>query len=155
MLYEFSEVFEHNTEEKLTGACWYHLFRNPIIAKGYPIPARESGERGLEISISIMAVLGNASWAIRFDRTLFLKGFSSLFAPMKRIGSSILWHFMTHADGKRMSYNEGLSLGPITDIFDPSLLEAGRHFVGWTPSANIFTGKSISQGEWPSQYFKG
>ena len=138
--YEFTEI-EQASEREQTAACWHQLFRNPTIVKGYPVAARKSNEKGLEIPLSIMTNLGYAPWAVRFERTMFLKGFSSLFAPMRRIGNSILWHFMANADGRRMSYNQGLSAGPALDSLEWSCLDACRHFVGWAPQVQIFTGK--------------
>ena len=140
LTYEFSKIGDQSKAVAGNGECWHHLFRNPTIAQGYPIPTRNSEEKGLEVSLNIMSVLGSTPWAIQFDRTLFLKGFSSLFAPMKRIGSSILWHFIANKDGRRISYNQGLSLSPAADTIDWSALEVSRHFVGWTPSVDIFTG---------------
>lgn len=37
------------------GAIWHALFRNPVIVKGYPIPARDAGIAGLEIPLTVMA----------------------------------------------------------------------------------------------------
>jgi hypothetical protein len=116
------------------------MFRNPTVAYGYPIPVRNNDENGLEVSLSIMACLGATPWVIDYSRTLFLKGFCSLLAPMMQVGQSIIWHFLLQIDGKRMSYNQGLALGPMTDGISWPLLGQSRHFVGWTPAAQILAG---------------
>ena len=122
------------------GQCWHQMVRNPSIAYGYPIPVRHNSEAGLEISLPIMARLGGAPRVIEFDRTLFLKGFCSLFVPMMQIGQSVIWHFLLQADGKRMSYNRGLALERNCNGLSWPGLEQNRHFVGWTPSAKVVAG---------------
>ena len=133
------ETVTAKDEPETNARCWHQMFRNPTVAYGYPIPLRH-GERGLEVSLSIMTCLGATSWAIEFNQTLFLKGFCSLFVPMMVIGQSIIWHFLLQGDRSRISYNQGLALEPVpTDISVPSLQDR-RHFVGWTSPASIIAG---------------
>ena len=129
-----------DANQKQTARCWHQMFRNPTVAYGYPVPVRSNNEKGLEVSLSIVACLGATPWVIDYSQTLFLKGFCSLFAPIMQVGQSIIWHFLLQVDGKRMSYNQGLALEPMMDAISWPLLEQSRHFVGWTPAASILAG---------------
>jgi hypothetical protein len=135
-----------------SGTCWHQLFNNPVIAQGYPIPVREAaGEDdskfvGLELSLGLMAVLGQVPRAVTLAKTTMLKGFISMFVPMLRHGSSTLWHFMLSAKGCRLSYNEGLATALLEEPLDSDSIVNGRHFVGWTPNAEILAGESEHPG---------
>lgn len=128
------------SHQKQDARCWHQMFRNPTIAYGYPIPLRRNGEVGLEVSLPIMACLGAASRMMDFNRTLFLKGFCSMFVPTMQAGQSIIWHYLLQKDGQRMSYNRGLALERDCNNLSWSTLQESRHFVGWTPSARILAG---------------
>ena len=47
-------------------SCWLSLFRNPLIARGFPVPQRHNGEQGLEIPLQIMSALGGARHVTEF-----------------------------------------------------------------------------------------
>ena len=53
-------------DQTSTSTCWRDMFRNPVIAQGYPVPLRAVGEEGLEISIPLLATLGQTFWATNF-----------------------------------------------------------------------------------------
>lgn len=76
--------------------CWFNMVNNPVIANGYPVPKREepSKQKGLEVSLGLMAALAHADWVTTFDNTLLLKGSISALVPMKEIGESVVWHFL-------------------------------------------------------------
>jgi len=110
--------------------CWRDMFRNPVIVTGFPVPLREAGERGLEMSVPLLAVLGQSFWATNVNGFL-LKGFNSIMAPIKRIGNSILWHFQVNKDGTRMPYKDGNQNNAFSCYAD-AIPVGARHFVGWT-----------------------
>jgi hypothetical protein len=89
---------------KKNGSCWHSLFRNPVIARGFPILARNHEEKVLEIPLNMMAKLGEASRAMNFDGILAIRGFSTLFVPTERTGNSVLWHFLYEESQNRISY---------------------------------------------------
>lgn len=122
--------------------CWRKLFQNPVIADGYPVCARGPGEEGLELLLQMMLLLGQAPWITLYEGATMLKGFNSLFVPMACPGSSIFWHFLLDQDGSRLSYNRGLE--EIMEVYalDDATLQSRRHFVGWTPAADILAGKA-------------
>jgi hypothetical protein len=131
----------------INGNCWQPLFKNPVIVKGYPILARDHGERGLEIPLNMMASLGDASRTTVFDRSLVIKGFCTLFVPTKRIKNSVLWHFLFNQDGSRISYSDARTRCPglvSIETLDASCLGSARHFLGWASSVVMRAGKMIS-----------
>ena len=120
--------------------CWRSLFQNPVIAYGYPIRAREPGEEGLQLSLQMMLLLGQAPRITSYQGTTMLKGFNSLFVPMACPGSSILWHFLLNQDETRISYNRGLEEISEPYALDSAILQSRRHFVGWTQAADVVAG---------------
>lgn len=124
--------------------CWQLMFRNPAIAMGYPITARSLGEQGLELPLDMMMILGLTPVATSFADTTLLKGFYTAFAPIICIGASTIWHFLVQEDRRRLSCNEALSTAETHGLLDQGRLEGGRHFVGWTPLADIHTGKTLN-----------
>lgn len=139
--YSFSSVPMSAGDHGGSDSCWHSLFRNPTIAKGYPVTARPSKEQGLEISLPMMISLGQSPFTAVFSGTTVLKGFHTAFAPMIKSGSSTVWHFLVNQDHRRLSYCSILAAARAHGEMDHCSLETGRHFVGWTPSADICTGK--------------
>ncbi|KAK5715949.1 hypothetical protein LTR15_009774 [Elasticomyces elasticus] len=143
-LVRFDEQSVNETDK--AGTCWRKLFKNPVIALGYPIPARKLGEVGLELSLHMMMVLGQTLCAATFAGRSMLKGYNSLFVPTSCVGSSIIWHFLVNEDGSRLPYNDGIAASAAADAYllDQNTLESGRHFVGWTPAADILAGTKVA-----------
>src|SRR2546421_2457706 len=86
------------------GQCWYNLFRNPIVAKGYPIPHRSERDIGLEIPLNIMATLAQARRATTFAGNVYIKGFCTMLFPTKQVGDLVVWHLLFNEDGSHISY---------------------------------------------------
>lgn len=55
---ELEDLIDYKDHARQNGTCWQHLFQNPTIVKGYPIRARSYNERGLELPLKMMAMLG-------------------------------------------------------------------------------------------------
>ncbi|TVY45349.1 hypothetical protein LOCC1_G005972 [Lachnellula occidentalis] len=123
-------VFPLEKDEK---SCWHGLFFNAVIAYGFPINRRNHGE-GLEIPIQMMSALAGASQAVEFDGGLLLKGFSSMLVPLKRVDSSVQWHYIRNEDESRLPYWEVDYQCPgraHLDNVDYNALTTTRAFVGW------------------------
>lgn len=136
------EIVEGEAAHDLqTSICWHDMFRNPVIAYGYPVPPRKPYERGLEISFDMMLTLGRTFWAAIYDGALMLKGFNTLLIPTLKVDASIVWHLTVNRSGERLSYNDGVGSSCISSISDAMFVGA-RHFVGWAESANYLVGKS-------------
>ena len=126
-----------------TATCWRCMFRNPVIAKGYPIPARSNAERGLELTPAMMAILSQAGRAVTFAGKFFLKGFNSIVAPIKRIGDSVQWHFCVDKSRGRLPYTVGIDHS-FSSCWDDAFFPAARHFVGWSQSVRFIAGMLYS-----------
>ena len=85
----FSVVYERVEVPADEQSCWFSLFNNPVMAKGFPVPERSNSERGLEMSIELMAALGGARYAIEFGDGLIIKGYSAAFVPVMSHEDSI------------------------------------------------------------------
>jgi len=132
--------------ERRNGTCWHHLFRNPVIVRGSPILTRGTEEKGLEIPLGVMAGLGRTSRATVFDYGLVMKGFSTMFVPVKCVKNSVIWHFLFHEDETRIPYLSASKLchGRLSsDSLDASGIEDARNFLGWSSSVEVCTGKPI------------
>lgn len=132
---------EHKHEEPPTlvnGKCWHDLFRNPVIVTGYPIRRRAARDTGLEIPLNFMTTLSQTRYVNTFDNKVFIKGFSTMLYPVKRISDLVIWHLKYTKDGERISYVES----PEDHIKDVSTedLESHRHILGWCSSVKSYTG---------------
>jgi hypothetical protein len=124
-----------------TNNCWLDLFRNGCIASGALVNPRREGEKGLELPLSLMATLGGFDRVANYAGQLVLKGFETLFVPMKKSGGSIVWHLVTKGNGRRVSYN---AMYALPEQPDPTVcmqdLYDSRHFLGWTSNASQHAG---------------
>ena len=121
--------------------CWRNIFRNPTIAKGYPVQRRDHSEMGLEIPIDIAASLGQAMYATTFMGMFLLKGFCSAFVPQISTGTSIVWHYLVNLNSDRLSYGEALRYQSQQTSIDISSLEGRRHFIGWSSEVHELIGQ--------------
>lgn len=139
------EIPAHEAEDVSSSSarCWTPLFRNPSIARGFPIAKRDDKQKGLEVPINMMASLAGADRITTFDDQTMLKGFSTLLVPVKSIASSVIWHLVVDHD-KEMSYNKAFDniTFPHRTNSTPSCLLQSRHFVGWVSSARMRAGQS-------------
>lgn len=137
--YRSLRAAENYNQER--GTCWYALLRNPAIAHGYPIPKRDFGEQGCEVSLPLMSTLGCTSRITSYEGRTFVGGVRTLFAPKKRTETSIVWHFLAVPKGQCLSYNDGVKEAGFHEVIEPSELSNLRHFVGYTARADILAGK--------------
>jgi hypothetical protein len=80
---------ERELEEQINSGCWHRLFRNPVIAKGFPIPSRTENNTGLEMPLNMMADLIEASRATTFDGQLVIKGFCTMLVPTRYVDNML------------------------------------------------------------------
>jgi hypothetical protein len=124
------------------GTCWHKLFRNICVADGFPVRTRPGEEHGLEIPFDMMAQLGGAHRATYWGGQLVVKGFETLFVPVKKTDACISWHLVTKTNRRRVSYNsaEELNHGLEHPVHVGDLLDC-RHFLGWVPEASQHAGE--------------
>jgi hypothetical protein len=130
------------------GCCWHDLFHNSVIAKGFPIPKKPSDIVGLELSLSAMAALTEASLVTDFGGCLFLKGFSSMLVLMYISGETCQWHYLFNEDGSRIQYTDRRvrNTNPLK-VDDISKLRSSigsmRHGIGWCQNVHWLIGKRL------------
>jgi hypothetical protein len=136
-----SAKFVQNTVA-LADHCWLKLFRNCCIAECVPVKARQEVEQGLEIPFYLMAALGGFDRVADYAGQLVLKGFETLFVPIRKTEGSIIWHLITKPNRRRISYNAMYALSDQADrtvrIQD---LSTSRHFLGWVSNASQHAGR--------------
>ncbi|KAH8660194.1 hypothetical protein BX600DRAFT_55123 [Xylariales sp. PMI_506] len=135
---------------RLPGSCWRKMFNNPVIVQGYPIARRQiSEEIGLDVSFDIMAGLANTKHAVNFDGRTLVKGFSTILAVTKVVGSTIWWHLCLNQDRNYISYTDpqvppAAGSGCMVDL---SALSTSRHILGWCREVKMMAGSSEANYE--------
>lgn len=128
------------------GKCWTHLFCNPILVKGYPIPRRPEIGKGLEMSLQMMAQLACARKITNISGTFVLKGFSTMVIPTRRYQDITYWHVVFNEDGSHISYSDGI-VKEVLRFYPKGLsvtdVQNSRHVVGWSTNVRNFTGKIL------------
>ena len=135
---DFQDIGEY--PEASNGQCWHDLFRNPVVAKGYPILRRTKPCMGLEIPLNMMAKLGGTQRANVFYGNLFIKGFSTMLIPTKQSEDLLVWHFLFNKDRKRISYLDVTI--PRAENVSVSILGKARHVIGWCSEIKNYAGRS-------------
>jgi hypothetical protein len=131
-------IFKINTEivgvdANESKSCWCKFLPGSVIAAGFPIRPRLSHEVGLEISLDIMSALGGILNATQFGGGYILKGRSTMFVPIERLGNSVQWHFLKKDQG-RISYKDIRTLCSARLMlaeFGEKALHSTRAFLGW------------------------
>lgn len=140
------------------GACWRGLFRNPVVAEGYPIRRRASSEDdsletnvvgvGLEIPLNIMTGLIQSKFITDFDSKIYAKGFSAMVLATKYVESErlLIWHLLYNKNGEHISYID--SRLEEFEVLKSSTLssaevEKARHILGWCTQVQNLTGMAI------------
>ena len=140
--YNISFNLDFSTEdyESSNGQCWHHLFRNPVVVKGYPIPRRSAPNLGLEISLDTMAGLARTKCINTFNNKIFIKGFATMLVPTQFSGGLLIWHLLYNKSGERISYLD--SQGTHAESISLSDLEGSRHILGWCQNVRYCAGKN-------------
>lgn len=126
--------------------CWLSLFTNPSIANGFMIPDR-GAEIGLEIPLQMMAALVGTDLATDFDGGVVMKGYSSMFIPVKRVENRVQWHYVSNSDPyERLTFQGGISKCSARLLNDRLSLDDvyfARNFVGWCSTASTVIGSDL------------
>lgn len=148
--------------EDIGDNCWYGLFKDQVVAHGFPIPDRDAG-KGLEISFENMTTLARSLDFIEVDNGLVAEGLTTLLVPTLKLDHSdefaLQWHLYTNRVGRDTidraelglldpKMIEELSTGSLAETyhreFDSQVLSSQRAFLGWVPSAKVNVGSSKS-----------
>lgn len=130
--------FQTDTSDPImsNGMCWKGMFRNAIVACGFPIRSRPECEPGLEVPLPMMISLAAAPRLTIFGGQTILKGFSSLLALVREKSQTALWHFGCNKDRTRIPFTwaETYQDESVSQHLTLQELQNRRHFVGWTDS---------------------
>jgi nucleoside phosphorylase len=139
-IFRTEEDTEENGLTDFNGQCWHHLFRNPVVVEGYPIPRRPESTAavGLEIPLNMMAGLAQAHRISTFNGWTVLKGWSTLLVPTEQNDGLVFWHLKHRPDGERISFRECENFSPIKASIPA--LEKARHVLGWCTEMRFFGG---------------
>ena len=139
----FNLTFAMSWPDEEEQSCWFPLFTNPVIAHGFPTAPRNDHELGLEVPLAMMAALGGARHAVDFEGGLVLKGYSTLFVPMRRHKESVQWHLIRARGENRIPYREASLQFPnralLKDLNHEALKDT-RAYLGWWKEAEIHLG---------------
>ena len=139
----FNVVYDTSPLGKEDQSCWLPLFTNPVIAHGFPTATRNNHEVGLEIPLDMMAALGGARHAVDFEGGLVLKGYSTLFVPIKCRAESVQWHLIRASGDDRISYREASVQCPnrvLLKDLNHEALKTTRAYLGWWKKAETHLG---------------
>ncbi|KAF2490780.1 hypothetical protein BU16DRAFT_134693 [Lophium mytilinum] len=142
----FRNTALHPTENP----CWLPLFSGATIARNFPIPERQD-QTGLEIPIDIMAGIAGVRHAVEYAGGVVMKGFSSMFVPIERLGNLVQWHLISSSDcDTRLSYKDVLerckNRATLKDVSLDSL-RTTRAIVGWCNTASTTLGSALANYE--------
>ncbi|KAF4456957.1 alcohol dehydrogenase [Fusarium albosuccineum] len=113
-----------------TGSCWNSVIGPAVVITGFPLPDRNSHERGLETSVPVMAQLLGLPKAVTFKGGFVFKGRYTALVPVKDLGPSIQWHIVDMYPLK-LEWDYIDKLCPDRVVGD--LLLDSRSFFGWCP----------------------
>ncbi|KAK2036999.1 pfs domain-containing protein [Colletotrichum somersetense] len=151
------EDTEFRETEVSNGLCWFGLLGNPVIAKGFPVLRRDHAFDGLEIPLSVMAYLVDASRLTLFNNQVLLKGFNVALVPSSRSGDIIAWHVVMNKNGERLPYHDKRISKVKTQDEYISIwnVHGSRQILGWTStvSCNIGSPDANYQDLWTDPDF--
>jgi len=126
------------------GQCWHSLFRNPVIARGFPITTRPTDSlcHGLELPLELAAKLVGTKFVDRFGDDMFLKGYSSMAVVTGRQNEVCTWHFLYKKDGNRIRYTDSPP-NHTTGISNAWDVHNSRHIIGWSPDTSYNIGRLL------------
>ena len=123
-------------------SCWFSLFNNPVITRGFPVPERRNAEQGLELPIELMATLGGGRHAIEFEGGLVIKGPSMAFIPVQQFEDTIQWHMISNSDGTRLRYSDLRRPRALLKEVNFETIRTKRVILGWSQVAQTLLGSA-------------
>ncbi|KAL8407811.1 hypothetical protein RB594_006580 [Gaeumannomyces avenae] len=130
------------------GQCWRDLFRNPVVAHGFPVRRRPGKMPGLEVPLETMAALLHTRRISVFDGKVLIKGFCTALIPTRHSDdrdSLITWHVLFNEDGSRISFADP-RVRQAANFIEPGKrlgfadVENARHIIGWCMNVKNYAG---------------
>lgn len=131
--------------------CWYTLIPRSVIAKGFPIPAR-NGENGMELPLEVMITISRIFTLAIVDGKYYFLGVFTALIPTKTFGhKSLQWHFIQNSHKRifpqDLPRTSVLSAKEFEEVADFKVLfyqlSRRRHFLGWCEFSQITLGTEI------------
>ncbi|KAI0479856.1 hypothetical protein F4859DRAFT_451629 [Xylaria cf. heliscus] len=117
-----------------TGSCWNEIVGPAVVVNGFPLPEREPEDRGLEVSISVMASLAGLPQAVTFGGGYVFKGRYHALVPIRGSSESIQWHLIdTYPKRLRWTDIDESCPGRLRGETDGDAFWQKRSFLGWCP----------------------
>ncbi|KAL2794134.1 hypothetical protein BJX66DRAFT_338119 [Aspergillus keveii] len=130
-------------EKPKNGRCWHNIFRNPVVAEGFPIRTRHMPNIGMESSLDVLGALVPSRRLTIFGNKLYIKGFSTVLVPTKVIGDIVVWHMVFDKNGGYISYVDP-EIEALPGLYPANIAECSldsfRHVLGWCPEVELLTG---------------
>ncbi|KAK4185664.1 hypothetical protein QBC35DRAFT_476145 [Podospora australis] len=145
--FELLKESDFSSTDEDAGRCWFGLFRQPVVVRGYPIRSKPAHGTGLEIELSVAAQLAQAPGATVFHKRIIVKGFCAMLVLVEKLQNVLIWHLLTTEDESRISYLDpriSKLQAPEYNIGELGLLsglETARHIVGWCRNVRNLTGE--------------
>lgn len=137
-------------------ACWHHLFSNTVIATQFRIPRRFQGQ-GLEIGLGDMLSLSRSLRMLEQHQCFVAEAPQNLLILMAKVSDDggYQWHLeekgrtdIGEGKTKKLTTTEILSRPKFSSCLrgiDINTLKDARHFLGWTPSAEVVLATSFEK----------
>ncbi|KAI0895004.1 hypothetical protein F4806DRAFT_105412 [Annulohypoxylon nitens] len=134
-----NHIFEHGESgQEPNGRCWHNLFANTMVVRGYPINKRHPKDTGMESSLEMLVALTGSRYIDTFKSKVFIKGFSTMLIPTKRLDDILIWHLVQSDNpSQRISYLDCNIKHVDVKIED---LKRYRHVLGWCSDAISIVG---------------
>ncbi|KAI0913903.1 hypothetical protein F4823DRAFT_639703 [Ustulina deusta] len=117
-----------------SGSCWNKIVGPAVMVNGFPLPEREPEDRGLEVSISVMASLAGLSQAVTFGGGFIFKGRYHALVPIRESSESIQWHLIdTYPKRLRWTDIDESCPDRLRGEVDRDAFWQKRSFLGWCP----------------------
>lgn len=136
LVIELSSLTAEDPEAPLDGFksdCWQPLFRNSVIAYGFPVPARGE-EFGLDIAFEVMTSLAGIKNTIALGNGTLLIGPTAAIYAVDSTSDSVQWHRVERRDDDFSDMN----LATIPERF-----RLMRTFLGFCRAAEVVIGTAL------------
>jgi hypothetical protein len=121
-----------------TGKCWLPLFKEGVLARGFPI-AEHDGFEGLDIPFPLMATFTKVTCSMEYNHGTIFVGESSLLFPSRRLRQAVQWHYV-EGDDVQVLINTLDQCSERVHELDIRKLKTLRAFLGYYKKGLVLAG---------------
>lgn len=126
-------------------SCWNKIVGPAVLINGFSLPERNHNERGLEVSVRVMAAILGIPKAVTFRGGFVFKGRYHALVPVEKLGSSIQWHVVdTYPQRLEWEAIDGFCQTRLLGQANIGVFLKGRSFLGWCPKVLESLGEFFS-----------